>query len=230
MAEAVVDSQKTTLYMTVSPVSDLNETHSPVVFIHGILWRVEISKHDDENSLAVYLTCVNEDDSSNWEAVAWATIKLMPFNDTKSELLKHITPCVFNNHHTGYGEIAVIKWDELLDDQNDYVKHDAIKLEIKITADNPNVKDKSILKIESIDKGYDHATCRLSVKNVGRLSAVRSPQFNVRDLLCEISVCRGQKSTVGVSLESFDPNVDFLCKMKMSVKLMSSLESQFQFG
>lgn len=38
---------------------------------------------------------------------------------------------------------------------------------------------------------------------------------------------RSQKSTLGVLLETYDPNpaADFSCKMKMSVKLMSSFET-----
>lgn len=95
MAEAVVNSQKATLHMTVSPVSDLEETYSPVVLNHGIPWKVEISKHGDGNSLAVYLNCVNENKSSDWEAVAYATIKIISFNAMKSGHVSYITPCVF---------------------------------------------------------------------------------------------------------------------------------------
>lgn len=211
--------------MTISPISNLKKTCSPVVFIHGIPWKVEVSKDEDENSLALYLECAKKDDPSNWTVPACATVKLLPFNGEAYRRVHHITPYVFGRSSCLlFGTSKLIQWNELLDDENEYVRDDTIELKIGITAEDPNYVNRSILRFETIDKSCDcgsHATFRLTIANVKNLMAVRSPQFIARGLPWDLSVYKSQSATLGIMLEAKKATQKVSCKMTMSAKLIS---------
>lgn len=103
MVNTSIKCPNSTLYMTISSISHMKEISSPVVFIQGSLWKVEASKDEDDDSLAVGLYCTKEDDPSNWVVSACATIKLMPFSDDINAHVRHITPNVFSSAHSSFG-------------------------------------------------------------------------------------------------------------------------------
>lgn len=222
MAKVLMKPQTSIVHMVISPVSKLNEIRSPDVCIHGIPWQVKV--HKDEDSLAVHLHCAVKDKSSNWTVAARATIKLSSFSHKKNAVKKYIEPYVFKISRRSCGTYGLIGWDELLNDENKYVKNDAIQLKVEIKAENPNCADRAVLKFEPIDKCCDrgsHATFRLSVTNVENLLAVRSPQFILRGLPWALTVYKSQASTLGVMLSN-ESSKEASCEMEMSVKLLST--------
>lgn len=225
MAASIVKSQKTTLHLEISPITNLDEISSPKIYIHGIPWQIEASRNNDKNSLAVYLQCTKKDDSSLWTAPACATIKVMPFSDDKIAHIHHITPYVFNSSGASFGTSMLMHWDELLNIEYKFVQDDAIQLKIKIMAEDPNYVERSILKFETIDKSCDcgsHATFRLTISNIKNLMAVRSPPFTVRGMPWDLSVYKCQTSNLSIMLEAKESSQKVSCKMTMSVKLLSS--------
>lgn len=206
MANVSIQPQiASTLHLVISPISELDKTISAEVYIHGIPWKVEVEKDEEEQSFGVHLRCAKEDDPSNWTVPACATINLMTFSDEKNARKTYITPYGFDTYHQEFGCDPFIQWDELLKDENKYVKDDTIKLKVKITAGDPNYVDRSILKFENIDKSCDcgaTATIRLTVSNVENLMAVRSSEFIVRGLPWDLTVYKCQKSTLGIMLQA----------------------------
>lgn len=225
MALAIVMSQSSILHMAITSISKLTPTWSPDVFIHGIPWKILVCKQDAENSLAIYLHCAKEDESSQWTVSARATIKLMAFGQKKTTHDLHISPCVFDASKHLIGCSSFIPWDDLMHAENQYVKNDKIQLKIKITAEDPNYVDRSILKFETVDKSCDcgsHATFRLLVTNIENLLAVRSPQFTVRGLAWDLSVYKWHTSMLGIMLTAKEASPAVSCQLKMTVKLLSS--------
>lgn len=55
-----------------------------------VLWKVTKFGNGTKKSLAVHLRCVNEDTSLDWTTTAWASIKLLPFNDDQRSIEDHL--------------------------------------------------------------------------------------------------------------------------------------------
>lgn len=224
MAKALMQPQMAIVRMDVSPVSELTAIWSPKVYINSIPWEVEVKKEDDENSLAIFLHCAKKVNSSDWAISACATVSLLPFSRKKSPLVHHIKPNVFDSSGSSYGTSELIKWNELLKNENKYVKKDTIQLKIEITADNPNDSERSILNFKTTDKCCDdssHAIFRLTVRNVKNLVAVRTPQFNLRGLPWHMTLYKCQTSNLGIKLSN-ESCEEASCKIGMTVKLLSS--------
>lgn len=212
-----------TVDMVVSPISKLDETFSPDVYIHAIPWKVRVRKNVDENVLEVCLHCTkNSNDSpSNWSIAACATITLKSFRDEKN-VFRHVEPHVFNPKWDWFG-CDLIELEDLLNKNN--VQNDAIQLSVEITAEDPNHVERSSLELESIDKNCNcgsAAAFRLTVSNVENLIAVRSPQFIVRGLACDWQVFKDQEHSLGIKLYTISSHKNESCEMTMSAKLLST--------
>lgn len=225
MAKMLMSSQTTVLQFAVSPISKLTSIWSPEVFIHGIPWQMQICKNREENSLAAYLQCARKDGPSDWSLPACFTMYLLPYSGTKAAEKNHIAPYVFHPAGFSFGIPVFIEWDKLFDEDNKYVKNDTIQLKIEITAEDPNGVNKSALNFDCIDKSCDCgslATFRLTIENVENLMTVHSPKFILRNLPWDFTVYKEQSSTLGVMMEAKKSSKKVLCKVTMTVKLVSS--------
>lgn len=215
-----------TFRFKVSDISKLTRVFSPEVIVQGVPWHFQVVKEcvDAKHSIAIYLYSAKEEAPPGWTHAASAVIKLLSFDRDQDPLEYPIEPCVFNANGTGYGEPSLISWDELFDDRKKYVENDSIELDLKIKAEDPNVNNRSKLKLEIIDKSCEcdsHAKFRLAVTNIKQLMSVRSPEFMLRNLSWNLSILKNA-TNVAIRLE-FEPNSkDIKCNIKMSVKLMSS--------
>lgn len=132
MANAFVRVQTSTLNMVILPISKLDKVCSPEIVICGVPWKVKVHKNDEKHSLAIYLYCTKNDDSTSWAVSAGAVVKLLSF-DNKANALKHnISPDIFNSSNLSYGLDEFIQWEELLKDANKYVQNDKIQLELRL--------------------------------------------------------------------------------------------------
>lgn len=221
MANAIVKAQVSIVHMEISPISKLDEVWSPTVFIHDIPWQVQAYKDEEMQSFAVFLRCVKDDDSSNWTVPASATIRLLSIAQKNAFYEHTIEPYVFSPSGLSFGKSALIQWDELM---KNYVQDDKIEMKVEIIAEDPNYVDRSILRVETIDKSCDcgsHATLRLTVANVDNLLAVRSPQFILRGLPWTLSIYKHQTSTLEAML-STESAEEVSCRKKMTIALLSS--------
>lgn len=222
MAEAnvVAITPKINFCLKITNISELKEIYSPEYLVQGVPWRVKICERSTalKKSLAAYLYCAKKEKPENWSHAAVATFKLLPFDDDTDPVVQNVDPYVFDNSGTGYGTSSLIKWDDLFDENVNYVEDDTINLDISIEATDPdNVR--SNLKLEDIESS---TTFHLTVTNIKSLMAVRSTKFNMRNLPWVLMVCKSCSSMLTVRLKSETSNKEISFKVKAFIKLMSS--------
>lgn len=225
MARAVVTEY--CMKINIAEISKLNFVWSPEILIHGVPWKVKICKVEEEDQqwLGAYLYCANKDKSPNWALSGLASFKLLPFSDKMEPVEYHTPTFVFDRSGTGYGESTFILWDELFDEAVSYVKNDTIKLEVNVMVEDPNDPNRSRLNFKCISKCCVNsrlATYRITVHNITNLMAVRSSKFKLRGLMWEVHISKQQNSYLGVLLKLVEDSKNMSCKMKMSIKLVSS--------
>ncbi|KAG4070371.1 hypothetical protein HA402_006513 [Bradysia odoriphaga] len=194
--------------------------------VQGIPWKVRVCKKttDEIKSLGVYLYCAKNDNTPNWTHTAFATFKLLSFNANVQAAEYFLAPYIFDHQGVGRGVVSLIKWDNLMDVGKGYVKDDAIVLNVEIEAADPNEMNQSHMHCANVDKCCDElcwSTHRLTIGNISNLMAVRSQQFEIRNLPFRFIVLKDGMKNLGFDLHS-DWNSSASCKIQMTVKLISS--------
>lgn len=215
--------------LKVKNISQLNEVRSPQFLIQDIPWRVRVKKHIEETEqfLAIYLCCENEESSLDWAQPATASFKLLPFNGNSAAKEYHLEPYVFDRIVTTSG-CSSIRWADLLDATNHYVKDDAIHLEVDIEVADLSDEHKSEVIFEGIDNCCNRGRVgkfRLTVSNVENLMAVRSPLFMLRDVSWILTVFK-HSSHLGLRLDARNSLDETICNVSKSVKIISVNEQQ----
>lgn len=239
MAAIIETSHSHVMQITIAQVSKLDSVFTSEVVIHGIPWKVQVLKDevDDENqpSLAVRLICANRDKSLKWSISGAITCKLLPFSDDLDALECRVKPDVFDHVRLyGIGFYECIKWDDLFDENNKYVKDDTIKMEIKIDAENLNDPNRSGVKFQNISKSRLDgclAIYRLTITNVSNLMAIRSPRFGLRGLFWNITVGKNSSTNNLFAHLDFEESMkEISCDVTWIVKLMSSKKNVEPIG
>lgn len=210
--------------LTIQHISKLTSFRTKSFSIFGISWTFQVFRQN--NALGIYLQCMGNMNTPEWEVAAWFKIRLMSFTRDNS-FDYYIAPFVFNSSSFGdsFGLPAFITWDELTDDKEGFVEkdNDMIKLKMEIMVQNPMDPDRSVLECEKCEideKSDNEARFRLTVKNVEDLMAVRSQPFEFRGFQWEFVVYREHADTLGMVLQAKDTFV--LCKVKVVVKLQTT--------
>lgn len=211
----------------ISKISELGDDEwTPEFTLQGVLWDIRFYKevYNEEDWFIIALYCLHEDNSCDWSYAASATLKFLPFNRKMKAEECFVPPCVFNHFGKGYSE-NMIKWRDLFDAENSFVKDDTINLKIEVDVADPNSEDKSILKFELLDKCCEKsgtASIRLKFSNIDNLAAVKTPDFMVRDLRWNLTIRKHQSKYLGVFLDRIDKFATVSCKIRASFKLISS--------
>lgn len=210
--------------LKVKSISQLNEIKSPQFVIQDIPWRVRVKRHIEgtDQFLAIYLCCENEDSSPEWTQPAAASFKLLPFNGNSTAKEYHLEPYVFDRIVSTSG-CSSIRWADLLDASNHYVKDDAIQLEVNIEVADLSDEHKSDVVFDGIDNCCDRGRVgkfRLTVNNVENLMAVRSPLFMLRDVSWYLTVFK-HSSHLGLRLDARNSSDEIICNVSKSVKIIS---------
>lgn len=230
MATAIETSHSHLMQITITQISKLVSIFTSEVLIFGIPWKVKILKNeaDAENPacLAVRLICVHKDKSLKWTVPGTVSCKLLPFGEDLDALEGHLRPDVFDRTRlNGIGFLECIPWQDLFDETKCYVKDEAIKLEIKIQAENPNSPMRSGVKFDNLGKSCrDECVIkyRLTIVNIANLMAVRTPRFYLRGLSWNITVGKDNASNSLFALLDFDESTkEISCKLAWSIKLTS---------
>ncbi|XP_055304351.1 E3 ubiquitin-protein ligase rnf8-A-like [Sitodiplosis mosellana] len=211
-------------------VSALNKggLWSPKVKVYDIPWRVNVCKEacEGEEMLGVYLYCEQDSEFSNWSYTAHGKFKLLSFNGNQNEREFVLTPDVFDKENPSFG-CSFIEWRDLFNATNQYVKNDTISLKIKLEVANPNDEHKSDLILENIDKCCEKSGLgkfRLTVRNIKKLLAVRSPCIVLRNIRWFLTFFK-EFDQLSISLNSSNRSEEFSYDVQMMVKLISSKSS-----
>lgn len=159
---------------------------SPEYTVQGIPWSVKVGKRivQSKDALGIYLCCAKKELAPNWTHVARASYKLISYDDCNHRIEKCMEPYVFVHSDQGLSNPILFTWEELFAAETNYVKNDAIKIEVKIEAEDPTEPNKSILVSHNMENVCNNCSVkyRLTVKNIQNLMAVRSPKFKFKDL------------------------------------------------
>lgn len=210
-----------TFPLKVPNISKLDKIWSPQVNVQDVPWKILICKEwrEEEQWLGIYLYCSRKINSSKWSRAASATFKLLTFEGNSGTVEKLIRPRVFDYTKTRHGYPNFISWADLFDSERNYVEDDAINLEIKIAADDHQIKDRSTMDFKCIERSCRRACLakfQLTVTNIEQLFAVASPHFRFQESVCWLNVFKSHSNHLGISLSTNKPH-----KQRMWVRLNS---------
>lgn len=210
--------------LNIPNVSGLREIYSHEINVHSIPWTVYVRKEtvNHEQWLAIYLRCTKKDMSSKWVHVAAPTFKLVSFTESENTIEIPLMPYVFDAIGMDHG-IRMIRWYDLFNVVNGYVKYDTISLDIEIKMADPIEMNQSELLFEEIGKRYEDGSntkFRLTVTNIDCLMAVQSPIFMLQNTLWHLTINKYPTGRLAIILESMAKSVDFSCKVTVLAKLM----------
>lgn len=181
---------------SITNISKLNnEVWSPEYMIDGVPWKVYAHKYvlGAVPTLGLYLYCAKVQSSSNWSHVASAAFELVPFKIGCSPIKFETAPLIFDGSDRAFGYTQFVKWDDLFDAKNSYVKDDTINLQIKIQAKSSNTK----VTLESISKCCDDGCLskfRAIVSHIGSLTAVKTPEVDLQGIPGHLFLSKGSNN------------------------------------
>lgn len=115
--------------LTIQKISELKSIRSNAVILQDLPWQIELYRREAKfsantiDTLSVYLHCLNSD-KSKWFCAAMATIRLQSFKSARSSLINAIQPWVFCADEPVWTCKGFIRWTDLFDTDNGYVKND----------------------------------------------------------------------------------------------------------
>lgn len=223
---------RTNFLFKVPNISKLDEVFSPQFVIQEIPWKVQVCKKYSEAgpTLGIYLTCDKNDESPNWEYAAFASFKLLSYDENKNAIEEHLVPHVFDSQYISFGYPSFINWSDLFENGKNYVKNDIIYFEVKIEVVDPIEINNSTLKIESMKRCCSDsslAVLRLKVINIDNLIIAQSPKFTLKGLTWVLTVFRDQTSHLGIRIQSksLDDDEKSACQIKIKTKIISSMKN-----
>lgn len=207
-------------------LSKLIGTCSPEVMVYGIPWKVKVRKDTfgGEQCLSVYLNCAITNKSPEWTHVAGATFKLQPLSGKEPVIESLMEPYVFDCLDPSFGFPSFIKWNELLDAENNYVKDDTVTLLTSIDVADPKAANPSKLLFQAMGKCCDGSCSnkyQLSVINIENLMAVKSQRFTMRNSSWFFRVYK-DLSQLGIALHNRSILTEMSCKVEISLKVVST--------
>lgn len=225
---ATVNVNKHCISMQINKISQLKSIWSPEILIHGIPWKVQVSKKGEaeDQSLAIFLLCKNKTESPDWSLWGSASFKLLPVDGNANAIEHHTDSHVFDASGMEYGTYEFIKWNDLFGQDKKYVKDDMITLNVAIEAENPNDPNRSRSNLKNLDKCCNnsrYASFQLKIANALNLIAVESPSFKLHGLPLDIQISKTRSSHLGAMLRLKGHNGTEPIRMLMSIKLVSSM-------
>lgn len=227
----IVSVSENTFGLKISAISKLDEICSPIQVVQDIPWKIKIFKNiqNANQLLGISLCCAKSDPSPKWSHAASASFNLVSF--TGSTLIESISePYAFSSNELSV-QFPSIDWDDLNDAKNFFVENDSIQLNITIKAADPYDVNQSVLMFGCTERCCENdclITFHLTVLSLSNLMAVRSPQFLMRCLMWDFTIYKSNSSWLGIRLGSKTMTNKLSCKVKMTLRLMSSKEGVAQ--
>lgn len=234
MAEGQFVQRGANFDFCVKNISKLVNYWTPRIMIQDIPWNFQIAKKvsNNEDWLGVYLHCTKDDKSRDWGIAAASSIQLISTFGERT-IGKNFEPFFFDYTGKGFGFSKFIKWKDLFDIENGFVKNGKINFNIKVEVARPNDEDASKLKVDfnKNDEDVSKVIMQLTINNIHNLMAVRTLQFLLQNLRWDLTVFKDPKTGLGLRLDckedhseyiTFKAIVDF--KMKSSIAGVQDIE------
>lgn len=172
LSKPSIHIEKINFRFSIPQISKLDDiVWSPEVLLNGVPWKICACKSSRGAKpwLALFLGCAKSDETSNWSHVASATFELLPFKSGFPAKKVETRPHVFDRSSKSHGFPEAIRWADLFDDKDGYVKDDTIQFQIEIQAKASNA---NVNSFESISKSCDQGCSskfRMTVSNIEEL-------------------------------------------------------------
>lgn len=129
----LADVSKKTFRLTINKISELVGFNSPVVLMRGLPWIIVVCKCKPAKTtwLCLYLKCIYASDT-DWSCEAKALFRLISEKRNKKQYKWMLDDVTFNKNAIQHGNREFIKWDDLVDDSNQYINNDSIELEVEL--------------------------------------------------------------------------------------------------
>lgn len=225
MAEANFSISEITFPFRIENASKLKSLWSPEIVVQNVPLKINPTKltFGSRDWLGINLYCAIEDESPDWSHAVSTTIKLVSLNG--NNIIENFQTCsfVFDCSYPKFVS-AVFEWEDLFKPENNYVKDDTIKMKIHIVVADPKEKNPSKMLFETIKKSCAEGCSnkyRLTITNIDKFMAVKTPRFIVRNLPFVLMINR-RITKLSAELFNSTSTADNSCKLQMSLKLISS--------
>lgn len=208
MATASLSSNTTgkALSFVINKISRLKSLSSRLIIIENSPWQIQISHRDHsgtaggENALAIHLHCLNVDGRNpSWSYAAMAIIELLTFDGSGTPFTDVIGPWIFNKDEKSWARNRFILWTELFDRRAGYVKHDRIRINVKILVQKLQSPSCSLI----FQQVFHVFQIHFRIENVRGLMAAATQRFVFSGMQWKIVVRKNQSdqsSYLGVML------------------------------
>lgn len=211
--------------LNIPNISELESKYTCTeVMVNDIPWKIIMIKceEEDESWLGVLLRCAKQNLTAESSYGASALFKLIPFDENLNAIEFDAWPNIFNSNNNLYGIRKWIQWNDLFDVNKKYIKNDKIKLDVTIKMADPNEENKSDIISENVYKSCEvgcMSIFRFTITNIDNLFAVRAPLFMMRNIPCDLLVCKHPSQSLDVLLYLRDKIPH---KKKIVIKLVSA--------
>lgn len=185
--------------LEVPQVTELEQSpfNSEEFLVQGIPWKVSLFVKF--GYLIGSLQC-NKSQNETWSHPVLTSFTLLSFGDKTKHIQFPAEPFVCNQKYNSVCT-KIIKWLDLFAADNNYVKNDAINLEIEIVPADPDDDKASVLQFENVPQICEECTKKhLVILNIDNLMAVRSPDFEIKQLSCFLSIVKDSSNRICVGL------------------------------
>lgn len=229
MAEpkTTINKERVSFRFSIPNISKLNgHVWSREVLIHGVPWKIYAYKNvlKPKPSLGLLLHCAKSGSTSHWSHVASATFELLSFKSECSTQKFDTRPYVFDHSNRYYGFKNIIRWADLFDAENNYVKDDTIHMQIEIYAEANTAKVTSFERINENCYEEGSAAFRVTVSNVECLVAVKTAEFVLQKIPCELVLFK-HSNNLSIKLflkQSHSVSQNFSFFIELTADLVSS--------
>lgn len=133
-----IQHTSTKFQMRILELTNLNEVYSEEALVRGIRWKVSASKR---NEFLDVFVMANEDDMDldySWNVTTIFSLISMDAEKTKTKKFSNVQ---FDWTNTNWGFVEFIKWADLTNESNQFVKGNAALLQIELNVDKPKSKE-----------------------------------------------------------------------------------------
>lgn len=214
--------------LTIKKIDELKSIRSSPVIVQDLPWQIELYRREakDENSidtLSIYLHCLSNN-KLQWFCGAMATVRLQSFKNNRPSLLNAIQPWVFCADELVWSCKGFIRWADLFDANNGYVKNNQIVIDVKISARKfPHINDRSL---QYSTNARNSAKLSFQIAHVSDLMAAATSAFDFSGLQWKI-VVRRKQFVDGDSWSQAYLSVDLYCATNQSSKWKRKIFTKF---
>lgn len=199
---------------------------SPEFHLRNFPWKFEIRRiksTSKEDMLNFYLHRTNEERNVELTCIAFASIKIISFDENVEPHRKVISAVEFGSRNTSPIGVPLISLGNLMNANTKYIQNDKIVLEIEMKVDAPqriHANNFSRLEIVSNEQPTQSKLC-LTVNNFDKMIGIMSPTFFLLKTPWQICVYRND-DMLGIYLQpTIEKQFECVYHVNLTIKLLS---------